>query len=416
MNDFAAFIGIDWSDQKHDLCLLDRNTGQKEFSLLLHTPEAIDEWARSLSLRFAPAKIAIALEQSRGPLIFALLKYPFFVLYPINPSTLANYREAFTPSRGKDDPTDAEYLLEIVRHHRDRLKAWLPEDEKTRTLGFLVEHRRRLMGDRTRINNRMRALLKSYFPQVLQWFPDLCTKLVCDFLKRWPTLERVKRAHRATLEKFLREHHSTRKEKNEERSRSIKASQPLTTDKAVINSSVLMIKALAEQMQVTLEAIKEFDRQIEELCRSHQDYHLFESLPGSGTVYASRLLAALGTNREKYASADELACLAGIAPVIERSGKSCWVRWRYFCPKFLRQTFHEYAGESIVHSFWAKAYYESQRGKGKSHAAAVRALAYKWIRIIWKCWKTNTEYDEVKYLESLRKRNSPLLTYAASNP
>ena len=101
----------------------------------------------------------------------------------------------------------------------------------------------------------------------------------------------------------------------------------------------------------------------------------FEVLPGSGTVYAARLLAAFGSHREKFASADELACLAGIAPVIERSGKSKWVRWRYVCPKFLRQTFHEYAGESVLHSFWAKAYYESQRAKGKSHAKAVRALA-----------------------------------------
>lgn len=341
MNDFAVFIGIDWSDQKHDLCLLDPATGRKEFSILKHTPEAIDEWATSLRSRFASRPIAVALEQSRGPLIFALMKYDCFVLYPINPSTLASYREAFSPSRGKDDPTDADFLAEIVIHHRDRLKAWLPDDEKTRTLAYLVEHRRRLIGDRTRINNRMRSLLKNYFPQVLPWFPDLCTRLVCDFLSRWPTLDQVKRAHRATLEKFLREHNSSRKEKNEERIHSIKGSQELTTDKAVINASVLMIKALTEQMQVTIEAIKEFDRQIEELCRSHQDYHLFASLPGSGTIYASRLLAALGTKREKYTTADDLACLAGIAPVIEHSGKSCWVRWRYFCPKFLRQTFHE---------------------------------------------------------------------------
>ncbi len=161
--------------------------------------------------------------------------------------------------------------------------------------------------------------------------------------------------------------------------------------------------AYATQMKVLIETIKGFDREIEQICAQHQDYQLFASLPGSGRVYASRLLAAFGSRREKYSSADELACLVGIAPVIERSGKSCWVRWRYFCPKFLRQTFHEYAGESVLHSFWAKAYYESQRAKGKSHAKAVRALAYKWIRIIWRCWQSNTKYDEVKYLESLRK-------------
>lgn len=101
---------------------------------------------------------------------------------------------------------------------------------------------------------------------------------------------------------------------------------------------------------------------------------------------------------------------------MERSGQSCRIRWRYFCPKFLRQTFHEYAGESIRHSFWARAYYEQQRAKGKSHHAAVRALSFKWVRIIFRCWQTRTKYDEVKYLEGLRRKGSSLLTYAANNP
>ena len=169
-------------------------------------------------------------------------------------------------------------------------------------------------------------------------------------------------------------------------------------------------------MKATLSAVREFDRQIEEVCSVHQDFVLFKSLPGAGEVYASRLTAALGSDRSRWQSADELACLAGVAPVMERSGQSCWVRWRYFCPKFLRQTFHEYAGESVRHSFWARAYYEQQRARGKSHQAAVRSLAFKWVRIIYRCWQTRTAYDEVKYLDNLRKKGSPLLNYAANNP
>jgi transposase len=167
---------------------------------------------------------------------------------------------------------------------------------------------------------------------------------------------------------------------------------------------------------VTLAAIKEFNRQIEELCAAHDEFELFKSLPGAGAVYASRLTAALGSDRQRWQSADEVACLAGVAPVMERSGQSGWVRWRYFCPKFLRQTFVEYAGESIRHSFWARAYYESQRAKGKGHHAAVRSLAFKWVRIIFRCWQTRTVYDEVKYLESLRRKGSSLLSYASNHP
>jgi transposase len=415
MVEFAACVGIDWSDQKHDLCLIDTASDRKESSVLAHSPEAIDKWATALRARFPRQKIAVCLEQSRGPLIYALMKYDFLVLYPINPSTLSSYRQAFSPSGAKDDPTDAEYMAEIVSTHRGRLRAWQPDQEKTRALQHLVEHRRKIVGERTRLSNRLTALLKGYFPQVLDWFPDVRTIIVCDFLSKWPTLQAVKRAKLPTLSKFFRTHNSNRPETLERRIKSIKESLPLVTDQAVVNSSALLAAAYATQMKVMIEAIKEFDRQIEQLCAEHEDYPLFESLPGAGTVYASRLLAAFGSQRGKFTSADELACLAGIAPVIERSGKSCWVRWRYFCPKFLRQTFHEYAGESIVHSFWAKAYYEMQRAKGKSHAKAVRALAYKWIRIIWKCWHSRTAYDEVKYLESLRKRNSPLLKYVSSH-
>ena len=416
MAEYAALVGIDWSDRKHDICLVDLRTGRRETSLLRHAPEAIDGWAVALRARFGGQPIAVCLEQARGPLIYALMKYDFITLYPVNPSTLARYRQAFSPSRHKDDGTDAAYLAELLAHHRDHLRAWRPDDEQTRTLRYLVEHRRRLVSDRTRTSNRMTSLLKCYFPQVLEWFPDIRTVLVCDFLSRWPSLDTLRRVRRETLAKFFRAHNSVRKEAIEKRVGSIRQAAPLVTDPAVIASSVLMVKALASQMKTTLAAIAEFDTEIEALCAVSPDFALMKSLPGAGQNYAARLTAALGPERERWQSADELAQLSGVAPVIERSGQSCRVRWRYFCPKFLRQTFHEYAGESIRHSFWARAYYEQQRAKGKSHHAAVRALSFKWVRIIFRCWQARTAYDEVKYLESLRRKGSSLLTYAANNP
>jgi transposase len=416
MTQYAALMGIDWADTKHDICLIETATGQRETSILRHSAKTLDEWATALRLRFAGQPVAVCLEQSRGPLIFALMKYDFLTIYPVNPSTLAKYREAFSPSGHKDDASDAAYLAELLLQHREHLRAWHPDSEQTRTLGYLVEHRRRLIDDRTRISNRLTSLLKIYFPQVLEWFPDLRTELVCDFLWRWPALETLCKVRRETLLKFFRQHHSVRVETLQKRVEAIKVSQPLTTDRAIIKASIVMCQALVSQMRSTLLAIKEFDTQIAAICEVHQDFALFKSLPGAGAVYAARLLVALGSDRERWSSADEVAQLSGIAPVIERSGKSCRVRWRYFCPKFLRQSFHEYAGESVKHSFWARAYYEQQRGKGKSHQAAVRALAFKWIRIIFRCWKTRCAYDEVKYLEGLRKKGSSLLNYVANHP
>lgn len=131
---------------------------------------------------------------------------------------------------------------------------------------------RRLVGDQTRISNRLPALLKGYSPQVLTWSPDIRTDLVCDFLLRWPSLDALRGLRRATLEKFFREHNSRRKATLEARLDSIRAAAPLTTDRAVINSSVVMVKALAGQMKTTLAAVKEFDGEIGALCQAHEDF------------------------------------------------------------------------------------------------------------------------------------------------
>jgi transposase len=139
------------------------------------------------------------------------------------------------------------------------------------------------------------------------------------------------------------------------------------------------------------------------------DYELFAALPGAGPVFAPRLLAAFGEQRERFDSADQVQSYVGIAPVTERSGNKCWVHWRLRCPKFVRQTFVEWAALSIPNSYWAHTYYRQQREKGSSHQAALRALAFKWIRILYRCWQTRTPYDEATYLNALKRRGSALL-------
>ena len=138
--------------------------------------------------------------------------------------------------------------------------------------------------------------------------------LVCDFLLRWPALERLRGVKRTTLLNFFRAHHSVRSDTLEKRLAAIKESVPLTTDRAIINSSVLMITALAAQMKTTIEAIRQFDLEIEKLCAAHPDFPLFQSLPGAGDVYASRLLAVMGTDRTRWTTAEELACLVRHRP------------------------------------------------------------------------------------------------------
>ena len=412
---FAAFIGLDWADRKHDVCLQAPELERPEFLVLEHRPDAIDAWARALEKRFAGRPIAVGLELSRGPIVSALLEYDFFVLFPINPSMLAQYRRAFTPSHAKDDPTDAQIALELLLRHPEKLKRLRPESAAMRSLQRLVEARRTFVQDRVRITNRPTHALKAYFPQVLAWFRDKETAVFADFLERWPTLVAVQRAREETVTKFFHAHNVRSKATVERRLEAIRSERCLTSDASVIETSTLLVQGLLPQLRAVSAAIERFDREIARLCDELPDHHLFRALPGAGPVFSSRLLAAFGEQRERFPDAAAVQRCVGVAPVTERSGNKSWVHWRFRASKFLRQTFVEWTGETIPKSFWARAFYEMKRQAGASHAAAIRALAFKWIRILYRCWVDRTPYDEARYLTALKNRHSPLLNFAVTD-
>jgi hypothetical protein len=120
------------------------------------------------------------------------------------------------------------------------------------------------------------------------------------------------------------------------------------------------------------------------------------------------LLAAFGADRERYQSANDMQSFSGIAPVTKRSGKTTFVQRRWACPKFVRQSFHEFARSSIKWSPWARAYFDQQRRRGNKCHEAYRALAYKWTRIIYRCWQDHEPYNESHYIAKLELRGSKL--------
>jgi transposase len=412
--EFAALVGLDWADATHDVCLQATGTARREFLSFEHRPEAIDAWVQTLRTRFHGHPVAVCLELNQGPIVSAVRQDAFLVRFPVNPLTVAKYRDAFPPSRAQDDPTDAALPVERLLKHRDKLQPLQPQSPAMRALAQLVEHRRRLVGDKVRCTNRLTSALKNYVPQVLQWFPEKDTAIFGDFLSRWPTLKAAQLARRSTLEGFFRAHHVRAADVIDTRLQAIKSAIALTTDDGVIIPHVLLVQALIAQLRVTLPAIADFDTAIAPRAQDHPDFPWFEALPGAGAVFAPRLLVAFGEPRERFTAADELHKYAGIAPVTERRGKKSWVHWRLQCPTFLRQTFVEWAAESTRHAFWAQVYDQQQRDKGKAHQAAVRALAFNWIRILFRCWQDHTRYDESVYLEALKRRSAPLLQHLAN--
>jgi transposase len=193
-----------------------------------------------------------------------------------------------------------------------------------------------------------------------------------------------------------------------ERVKQIQSARSLTEDPAVVIAGVMMVRTLVAQIASLRIAIAKYDQEIERIFHQHPDRAVFNSFPGAGKVLAPRLLAAFGADRDRFQTALEVQQFSGVAPVTERSGKAIWVHRRLACPKFMLQTFHEFANQAWKFCAWSKLYYRQQRARGNDHHAAVRALAYKWIRIMFRCWKDRTPYDDSLYVKSLTKRGSHL--------
>jgi transposase len=364
--------------------------------------------------RFGPqGRIAIFLEQSRGALIHHLMNYEGLVLYPINPLQLAHYRKAIKVSGDKHDQLDATLLCQFGRLHLESLKAWQPDDALTRKLAMLNEDRRQAIEKRSALANELKSALKIYYPLALELLDnDTSTLLAADLVLHWPALEVLQKQSQSKLRRFFYAHNCRTEQKMLQRLELIQKAQPMIRDSAIIEAAALKVQLLAQQLKSLLPYIALYEKQIAQLFGSHPDGFLFSDLPGAGPALGPRLLTAFGSNRDRFSSSTEAATTFGIAPIRDSSGKRTpkqpgTVCYRHACPKFLRQSWHEFAACSIRCCPWANAYYEAQRAKGKSHHTAVRALAFKWIRIAYACWKNRTPYDPKRYEFALAQRASP---------
>lgn len=406
----VLIVGWDWGEEQHALWLISP-TGTSA-QTLPHEPEAILEWAESLPQRFPGLRVLIALEQSRGPVIAALCGCEGLELYPLNPRQLASYRDSVSPSGAKDDPGDARLLAEFLQHRRGQLRRWQPDAAETRRLGELSTLRRTLVEERKRLALQLTSSLKQYFPLILKLAGrGLCSDRNLDLLRRWPTLAELKRVHPRTLRAFLAEHGLRNADQQTEFIDAVRAAVPLTRDKALIEPRARYVQFLAAQIQHAQQAIAGFDDELRQVVAAHPDEPLFRSLPGAGDALVPRLIVAFGSDRNRYQAAEDVQCYSGIAPVTIRSGKSQRIAKRTACPKFLRQTFHEFADHARKWSRWSKAFYRMKRQAGFKHHAAVRALAFKWIRILFRLWQSRTTYSETDYIQRLRTHNSPVIHF-----
>lgn len=409
LGECAALIGLDWGDKQHSIALSVSSVGTTETLELEHSSESLHAWLDGIEKRFDGQRVAVAIEATKGAVVAALLEHPWLLIYPVHPATSRRYSTAFTPSGAKDDGPDARTLLEILQFHRARLRALVPHDETTRRLCLLTEARRTMIDRRTLLSNQLTSLLKNYYPQALTLTGDKrYSLLTLDFLERWPELQILQRAKAQTLRSFYFGHQVRRPELVEQRIAVALAARPLSTDRALCEVSILEMQGLVAEIRLIEKHIARLDETILTVFAAHPDADLFKSLPGAGSAMAPRLSVLFGTDRNRWTSPSELQSYYGIAPVVEKSGSKKWVHWRWNAPVFARQTLVEWAGISVKYSQWARAYYDQQKKRQKAHSSIVRSLAFKWLRILWRCWKDCKPYDEKLYLAQLQKRNPEL--------
>ena len=405
--EYTAFLGIDWASKSHAICLRSASHDYSEDSMVSSDPKKVDQFISELKERFDNGPIAVGVEMSKGALVDQLQTHPCFDIYPINPATSSRYRKAFIPSGAKDDIPDARLHQDLIRLHLENFRVLEPISDIDRRLDTLNKARRKLCDDRKEMENKLRDNLKQYYPLALEVAGELKKPMACKFLLQWPEQQSLLRARRTTIESFYYKAGSRSIERIATRLEMIETATVVTDNPAINEPMAAYTISLVRQIKVLNEEVAKFDKQIAEVYAEHPDADLWESFPGAGSVMAPRLAAAWTVDRNRYGEAKAMQLYSATAPVREKSGESERIHRRWSRPKFLHQTFWEYAHHSVNHCRWANAFVVSQMDKGKKRSTALRALAFKWQRIMFRCWQDGKPYDDEAYEEKLRERNSP---------
>jgi hypothetical protein len=351
---WAAVVGLAWADISHAVCRQAAGADTRDSSVWAHPPEAIRAWAGTRRHRCGGQPMAVCREWTTGLLVSALRAQDLWGRFPGHALTVATDRDACTPSRAQDAPSEAALRRERLVTHRDPRQQLRPPCATRRTLDPRVACRRRLVEDQVRLTTRLTSALHTDVPHVWPWFADTDTPLVCDVLTPWPPLTAGQRARRAPLERCVRQPHGHTR-RIAPRLEAIHTAKPLTTDEGVVTPHVCLVRALVAQRRATWQASEACAHALAPLAPPPPDVARVPALPGAGPVFAPRLRVAFGAPRAREASASDLPQEAGLAPGTERRGHTGWVHWRQQGPTCLRQTCVAWAGDSTRQACWARA-------------------------------------------------------------
>lgn len=410
--DFAFLVGIDWASTKHDICVIDAAGRIVKQEQIQQSTETIDNWVEDLQRQADGKPIAIALEQTKGALIYALMQRVGVYLFPINPQQFAAYRKSFSNINAKHDAEEALLLARFLFERRRSLRMWEPDDEVTRLVGQLAQARREAVNERTRLSLQLRESLMKYFPALLQITSNCLgeSQPLLAVVKKWPDPAVLKRARLCDIVRTLVDK-GVGKAKAAELAEKLRSAPVHCRDRVTAQVHAMKARDLAERLLLLGSTIERYDEALRVAVAEHPDRQLYENVRGLGKALLPRVIAAFGSRRDRFSNAQEAANFCGMSPVCRQSGKMRQVVRRRACNKFMLQTFHELAASTISWTPWAKAFYRYQRDRGMKHHAAVRKLARCWVRILYRVWKDKVPYDEARYQQTFKAKNPEIARY-----
>ena len=281
-----------------------------------------------------------------------------------------------------------------------------PQDEATATLRALCRDELSLIEQRTALVNQLLAALREYYPAALELFDDWTKPFTWALIQQFPTPLALQTAGKRQWEKFLHTHRLWRTDTAPERLALCARANALPASAAVCTAKSLLGTTLVKVLQALQSQLDEYRERITTAFEQHPDHDVFDSLPGAGEKLAPRLLRELGAVRDVYPDADALCCQAGVSPVSFHSGKIAKAHIRWACDTVLRHTVPLWADCSRKQSAWAQAYYARKREAGMSHAAALRCLGKRWLKILWRLWTDPVTYDETHHQEHQKQPGS----------
>jgi transposase len=398
----TLYIGIDWSEDKHDVCILNQAGAiLKEFTIG-QTPKgqaSLDQEIASFGL--AADHCLVGLETANN-LVMDFLESRPYTAYVIAPNQVASSRGRFSSSGRRNDRSDAHLLADMLRTDRHRFAPWQADGVKVNQMKASLRLIDDLTQSITRYSNRLRASLLRAYPLALGLFNDLTTQIGLQFLIDYPLQTTAQQLTYADFAAFCRQHHYSQPQMMPKRYAHLQRDVPqpaATTALAFATQIPVLATLLLSLVQQKRQAI----RRVQELFGNHPDQHIFTSVPGAGELLAPKLLVMFGDHRQRFPMPMAIQTLAGTCPVTIQSGKKKIVKFRRACNHEYRHTAQLLAIASTQQSTWAASYFGQAKARGLDDSHAYRCLANRWLAIIWTLWQREQPYDETYHLQQVRR-------------